>query len=66
MVIIRTVFGQVCEYLILGPLGQKVAGAVQAPPEASNPDPQKDLIIRSPRTIGEFISGLYRGYTGSI
>ena len=30
------------------------------------PDPQKDLKIRSPRSIGEIIQGLYRGYNGSI
>ena len=29
-------------------------------------DPQKDLKIRSPRTIGGILSGLYRGYNGSI
>ena len=31
-----------------------------------NPDPQKDLKIRSPRTIGGTIEGLCRGYNGAI
>ena len=31
-----------------------------------NSDPQRDLNIRSPRTIWEIIKGLYRGYNGSI
>ena len=31
-----------------------------------HPDPQKDLKIRSPRTIGGVIYGLYRGYNGPI
>ena len=31
-----------------------------------HPDPQKDLTIRSPRTIGGIMYGLYRGYNGSI
>ena len=30
------------------------------------PDPQKDLRIRSPRTVGGIIYGLCRGYDGSI
>ena len=30
------------------------------------PDAQKDLKIRSLRTVGEIISGLCRGYNGSI
>ena len=29
-------------------------------------DPQKDLKIRSSRTIGGIMKGLYRGYNGSI
>ena len=32
----------------------------------SCPDPQKDLKIRSPRSIGGIIYELYRGYDGSI
>ena len=33
---------------------------------SSYPDPQRDLKIRSPRTIWEIILGLYRGYNGFI